>query len=117
MERIDYLRKIFRSSLIKLPEFKNPPGTHLADVTENAGSDLIDINLHKPSKYNIYTDASGYYKFIISVNEALKYLSEIQEKDQDFNDAPSGLPGVETLYPIFLYLVSKEIISYQHKED
>jgi hypothetical protein len=58
----------------------------LADVTENAGSDLIDINLHRPSKYNIYTDASGYYKFIISVNEALKYLSEIQEKDQDFTD-------------------------------
>jgi hypothetical protein len=58
----------------------------LADVTENACSDLIDINLHKPSKYNIYTDASGYYKFIISVNEALKYLSEIQEKDKDFTD-------------------------------
>jgi hypothetical protein len=58
----------------------------LADVTENAGSDLIDINLHRPSKYNIYTDASGYYKFIISINEALTYLSEIQEKDQDFTD-------------------------------
>jgi hypothetical protein len=58
----------------------------LADVTENAGSDLIDINLHKPSKYNTYTDASGFYKLIISVNEALKYLAEIQEKDIDFTD-------------------------------
>jgi hypothetical protein len=58
----------------------------LADVTENAGSDLVDINLHKPSKYNTYTDASGFYKLIISVNEALKYLAEIQEKDIDFTD-------------------------------
>ena len=58
----------------------------LADVTDNTGSDLIDINLHRPSKFNIYTDASGYYKFIISINEALKYLAEIKEKDQDFTD-------------------------------
>jgi len=58
----------------------------LAYVTENAGSDLVDINLHRPSKYNIYTDASGFYKLIISVNEALKYLAEIQEKDIDFTD-------------------------------
>lgn len=58
----------------------------LADVTENAGSDLVDINLHRPSKYNIYTDASGYYKLIISVNEALEYLAQIKEKDQDFTD-------------------------------
>jgi len=58
----------------------------LADVTENAGSDLVDINLHRPSKYNIYTDASGYYKLIISVNEALKYLAQIKEKDKDFTD-------------------------------
>ncbi len=58
----------------------------LADVTENAGSELIDINLHKPSKQNIYTDASGFYKLIISVNEALKYLAGIQQKDKDFTD-------------------------------
>ena len=56
----------------------------LADVTENAGSDLVDINMHRPSKYNAYTDASGYYKLIISVNEALKYLAGIEELDQDF---------------------------------
>ncbi|UCH13885.1 MAG: RagB/SusD family nutrient uptake outer membrane protein [Bacteroidales bacterium] len=58
----------------------------LADVTENAGSDLVDINLHKPTKHNIYTDASGFYKLIISVNEALIYLADVQGKDQDFTD-------------------------------
>ena len=35
------------------------------------------------------------------------------EKDTDFNDAPSGVPGVETMYPLFLYLAKKEYISFQ----
>lgn len=35
------------------------------------------------------------------------------EKDVDFNQAPSGIPGVETMFPLFLFLAKKEIISYQ----
>ncbi|MEF8878786.1 MAG: dihydroorotase family protein [Candidatus Thermoplasmatota archaeon] len=37
----------------------------------------------------------------------------LNEKQQSFDDAPSGLPGVETLYPIFLYLAKKESISWK----
>lgn len=37
----------------------------------------------------------------------------LDEKDGDFNEIPSGVPGVETMYPIFLYLAKKEAISYQ----
>ncbi len=37
-----------------------------------------------------------------------------EEKDADFNSAPSGVPGVETLYPLFLFLVKKEFISFQN---
>ena len=36
-----------------------------------------------------------------------------EEKDTDFNEAPSGLPGVETMFPLFLYLAKKEKISFQ----
>jgi dihydroorotase len=36
-----------------------------------------------------------------------------EEKDKDFNEAPSGLPGVETSYPLFLYLAKKDFISFQ----
>jgi len=36
-----------------------------------------------------------------------------EEKDADFDDAPSGLPGVETMYPLFLYMAKKEMISFQ----
>ena len=35
------------------------------------------------------------------------------EKDVDFDSAPSGLPGVETMYPLFLYLAKKGVTSYQ----
>ncbi len=34
-----------------------------------------------------------------------------QEKDVEFNDAPSGLPGVETMYPLFLATIKKEQIT------
>jgi dihydroorotase len=36
-----------------------------------------------------------------------------EEKNSNFNEVPSGVPGVETLYPLFLYLAKKEIISFQ----
>ena len=35
------------------------------------------------------------------------------EKDVDFDLAPSGLPGVETMYPLYLYLAKEGVISYQ----
>jgi dihydroorotase len=37
----------------------------------------------------------------------------IDEKNTSFDTAPSGLPGVETMYPLFLYLVKKEVLSFQ----
>ena len=35
----------------------------------------------------------------------------IEEKKKNFDDAPAGLPGVETMLPLFLFLVKKEWIS------
>ena len=35
------------------------------------------------------------------------------EKNDSFDKIPSGLPGVETMYPLFLYLAKKDIISFQ----
>ncbi len=34
----------------------------------------------------------------------------IEEKEKSFSDAPAGIPGVETMYPLFLYLVKKGIL-------
>jgi len=35
----------------------------------------------------------------------------INQKNTDFDSAPSGIPGVETMIPIFLYLVKNEVIT------
>ena len=35
------------------------------------------------------------------------------EKDCDFDKAMSGIPGVETMFPLYLYLAKKELISFQ----
>jgi dihydroorotase len=37
----------------------------------------------------------------------------IEEKQQDFDSAPSGVPGVETAYPMLLNLVKKDKLSLQ----
>ena len=37
----------------------------------------------------------------------------LDEKDGIFDEVASGVPGVETVYPLFLYLVKKEVLSFQ----
>jgi len=46
---------------------------------------------------------------IINILESDHAPHTFDEKEQKFEDIPSGIPGVETMYPIFLYLVKKEI--------
>jgi dihydroorotase len=36
-----------------------------------------------------------------------------KEKEAEFDKAPCGVPGVETMYPLLLYLVKKEYLSFQ----
>ncbi len=37
----------------------------------------------------------------------------LEEKQQEFAEAPSGVPGVETMAPLFLYLAKKQKLSFQ----
>ncbi len=37
----------------------------------------------------------------------------MDEKDQDFDEIPCGVPGVETMYPLFLYMAKKEVLTFQ----
>lgn len=41
----------------------------------------------------------------------------IHDKDKDFDLAPSGIPGVESMYPLFLYLAWKQEISFERIID
>lgn len=36
----------------------------------------------------------------------------LEEKTGDFNLVPSGVPGVETMFPLFLYFAKKNVISF-----
>lgn len=46
----------------------------------------------------------------INVLESDHAPHTLDEKNVDFNEAPSGLPSVETMYPMFLYFVKKEVL-------
>ena len=37
----------------------------------------------------------------------------LEEKSVDFSDVPTGMPGVEVMYPLFLYMAKKETLSFQ----
>ena len=37
----------------------------------------------------------------------------LDEKNKEFNEAPSGIPCVETMFPIFLWKAKKEMLSFQ----
>lgn len=41
----------------------------------------------------------------------------LKEKNEEFNTAPSGVPGVETMIPLFIYLAIKEKISFSRLID
>jgi len=36
-----------------------------------------------------------------------------EEKDKEFDEVPCGVPGVETMYPLFLYMAKKEVLTFQ----
>ncbi len=48
---------------------------------------------------------------IINVIESDHAPHTYDEKNMDFNEAPSGIPGVETMMPIFLFLAQKGRLS------
>jgi len=49
---------------------------------------------------------------LIDVCESDHAPHTLEEKQNEFNDAPSGLPGVETMYPLLLASVKKERLSF-----
>ena len=57
------------------------------EITQSADVGLRNIYNHNISSGNPYIDGSGYYKIIISANDALKNINQVIEKD----------PGYDTL--------------------
>ena len=60
-------------------------------------------NIDKTSLFNSLKNGT------IDILESDHAPHSIDDKEKTFENAPSGIPGVETMYPLFLYLVKKEI--------
>jgi dihydroorotase len=54
----------------------------------------------------------GIQSGLIDIIESDHAPHTLEEKNLDFDQAPSGVPGVETMYPLLLYLVKKEKLSF-----
>ncbi|MFH1102026.1 MAG: dihydroorotase [Methanobacteriota archaeon] len=50
---------------------------------------------------------------VIDVVESDHAPHTLKEKEMDFDKAPSGVPGVETMYPLLLALVKQDKLSFQ----
>jgi len=55
----------------------------------------------------------GMRKGSIDIMESDHAPHTLEEKGTAFDDAPAGLPGVETMFPLFLYMAKKELLSFQ----
>ena len=50
---------------------------------------------------------------LIDVLESDHAPHTLEEKNRGFNEAPAGLPSVEVMYPLFLFLAKKNLISFR----
>lgn len=56
---------------------------------------------------------AGLRNGLIDILESDHAPHSLEDKEVEFNSAPSGSPGVETTYPLFLHLAKKSAISFQ----
>lgn len=74
----------------------------------NANQTWYKVNPPIRSSFDRDTLWYGVNHGLIDVLESDHAPHTLEEKNVDFNDAPVGLPGVETMYPLFLACVKKE---------
>lgn len=99
---------------------KRPPNISLGVTPHHLFFDVYGLNVKQtfykvnpPIRSSFDREALWYgvNNKLIDVIESDHAPHTKEEKNSDFNSAPSGLPGVETLYPLFLTAVRKGQIS------
>ena len=111
------------SSCEGLELLKNRPGNVSCGVTphhcllsveRNMGSEsLFKVNPPVRTSFDKESLFNALRNGLVDVLESDHAPHTREEKDVDFDEAPSGMPGVETMYPMFLYLAAKEVLSFQ----
>lgn len=79
--------------------------------TENQG--LLKVNPPLRTNFDKVSIFEGIKYGYIDILESDHAPHTLEEKVVDFEKAPSGIPGVETTYPMFLALAKREMIHYQ----
>lgn len=111
------------SSCEGLELLKNRASNISCGVTPHHSLLSVEKNLGTPSFYKVNPPVRTSFDKEALFNSLKNGLVDILESDHaphtrdekavDFDSVPCGLPGVETMYPLFLYLVKKEILSFQ----
>ena len=81
--------------------------THISNPT------WYKVNPSLRPQYQQEALLQGLQHGIISILESDHAPHSLQEKEVDFEHAPSGISGVETMFPLFLYKAMKQDISFQ----
>jgi dihydroorotase len=86
----------------------------LLSLEKNMGSQtFFKVNPPIRSSFDKESLFNGLKNGLIDVIESDHAPHTKEEKNVSFDEAPSGLPGVETTFPLFLFLAKKEVISFQ----
>jgi dihydroorotase len=111
------------SSCEGLELLKNRPGNVSCGVTphhcllsveRNMGSEsLFKVNPPVRTSFDKESLFNALRNGLVDILESDHAPHTKEEKDVDFDEAPSGIPGVETMYPMFLYLATKKMLSFQ----
>jgi dihydroorotase len=90
------------------------PHHSLLNIKNNMGSpSLFKVNPPIRSSFDRESLFNSIKNGSVSTLESDHAPHTRDEKDKDFDEAPSGVPGVETMYPLFLYMAKKEILTFQ----
>jgi len=111
------------SSIEGLEAMKKRPNNITCGVTPHHCLLSIEKNMGSPTFYKVNPPIRSSFDKESLFNGAKNGLIDViesdhaphtkEEKDVNFDEAPSGLPGVETTFPLFLFLAKKEVISFQ----
>jgi len=111
------------SSCEGLELLKNRPANVSFGITPHHCLLNVEKNMGSPSLFKVNPplrtgfDREALFNSVIngevSVLESDHAPHTKEEKDASFDEAPCGVPGVETMYPLFLYMAKKEVLTFQ----
>lgn len=103
---------------------KSRPGNISFGVTPHHSLLSVDRELVSPAFYKVNPPIRTSFDKESLFNAVKNGVANILESDHaphtkdeknvDFNESPSGVPGVETMYPLFLFMAKKDLISFSH---